>query len=80
MPSRSTGSVTAAIPDTVVNDGPARRPALAAATDGSRVLCPPDRCPSNLDDCVVANTIIAGQQGTYRHPRAVSRRYSRIRV
>ena len=34
---------------------------------GGELLCPPDGCPSNLDDRGLATAIIAGQQDTYRH-------------
>src|SRR5215207_6073224 len=53
--------------------GPPHPPAPAppesaeSADRADPVSSPPGRCPSTRVDLVFANTIIAGQQGTYRH-------------
>ena len=65
---------------TGVPTGPAHRSAPAAATGGSRVLCPPDRCPLDRDDCGLVTAIIPAQRAPIVICGAVSPSYSRIRV
>jgi hypothetical protein len=65
-PKRSTNSVTATIPETVLSTDPPRRSAPTVATVESRVRCPPDRCSLTRDDQAFDSTIIPGQQDTYR--------------
>ena len=53
--------------DTGSTTGPARRSAPAAAPGGSRVRCPPDRCPSRPRRCWPRQPHHRRSQGTYRH-------------
>jgi hypothetical protein len=76
-PSRSTTSVTAAIPDTDVRLGsgaPTRTPGRPPRKLSTRRMFSPGT------GCVFATTIIPGQSGTYRHLNSVSPPYSGIRV